>query len=49
MQHHAGDGVQRVAGGLAHVIVVQQLGQHLGVGLGDEGKPLLSQALFDSW
>ena len=47
MQHGAGDGVQRVAGGLAHVIVVQQLGQHLGVRLGDKGKAFVGQALFD--
>ncbi len=31
MQHHAGDGVQCVACGLAHVIVVKQLGNDLGV------------------
>ena len=47
MQHGAGDGVQRVAGGLPHVIVVQQLGQHLGVRLGDKGKAFVGQALFD--
>ncbi len=47
MQHGAGDGVQRVAGGLTHVIVVQQLGQHLGVRLGDKGKAFVGQALFD--
>ena len=47
MQHGAGDGVQRVTGGLTHVIVVQQLGQHLGVRLGDKGKAFVGQALFD--
>ena len=47
MQHCAGDGVQRVAGGLAHIIVVQQLGQNLSVGLGRKGEALVGQALFD--
>ena len=47
MDHHAGDGIQRVAGGLAGVIVVQQLGHNLGVGLGDEGEAFVQQALFN--
>ena len=47
MQHHAGDGVQRVACGLAHVIVVKQLGNDLGVGLGDEAEALVDQTLLD--
>ena len=47
MDHHAGDGIQRVAGGLAGVIVVQQLSHNLGVGLGDEGEAFVQQALFN--
>ena len=47
MQHHAGDGVQCVACGLAHVIVVKQLGNDLGVGLGDEAEALVEQTLLD--
>ena len=47
MQHHAGDGVQCVACGLAHVIVVKQLGNDLGVGLGDEAEALVDKTLLD--
>ena len=47
MQHHACDGVQCVACGLAHVIVVKQLGNDLGVGLGDEAEALVEQTILD--
>ena len=46
MQHHAGDGVQRIPRRDAGVVVVQQLGHHLGVRLGDEGKAPFDEAVF---
>ena len=41
MHHHAGDGVQRVAGRGAGIVVVQQLGHDLGIGLRGKGKALV--------
>lgn len=43
MQHHAGDGIQRVACRFAGVVVVQQLCHDLGVGLRDKGKAFVDQ------
>ena len=47
MQHHAGDGIQRVACRFAGVVVVQQLCHDLGVGLRDKGKAFVEQTILD--
>ena len=47
MQHHAGDGIQRVACRFAGVVVVQQLCHDLGVGLRDKGKAFVEQTVLD--
>ena len=46
VQHHAGDGLERVAGGLAGIIVVDQLGHDLGIGLGGKLVAAVHQAVF---
>ena len=47
MQHHAGDGIQRVACRFAGVVVVQQLCHDLSIGLGDKGKAFVEQTVLD--
>ena len=47
MQHHAGDGIQRVACRFAGVVVVQQLCHDLGVGLRDKAKAFVEQTVLD--
>ena len=47
MEHHAGDGVQRIPGRFTGVVVVQQLGHDLGIGLGNEGVAAVGQPFFD--
>ena len=46
MQHHPGDGAKRVAGGLAGIIVVDELGHNFGIGLGDKVEPAADQPVF---